>query len=206
MKTKFGLQAIRRVNDTGHHYFISSLQNKGVDGWITLGTNAAAAALFNPMTGECGEAKVRQANGKTQVYLQLKSGESIILQTYQQPLQASKPWKYVKEQPFSLRLDHGWKLHFAESKPEIQGTFDIDRPCSWTHIDHPAAQTNMGTGVYSLDIELPTLQADDWILDLGDVRESARVRINGQEAGCAWAVPYQLKVGQFLKPEKTTSR
>lgn len=85
MKTKFGLQAIRRVNDTGHHYFISSLQNKGVDGWITLGTNAAAAALFNPMTGECGEAKVRQANGKTQVYLQLKSGESIILQTYQQP-------------------------------------------------------------------------------------------------------------------------
>ena len=146
--------------------------------------------------------KVSQANGKTQVYLQLKSGESIILQTYQQPLQASKPWKYVKEQPFSLRLDHGWKLHFAESKPEIQGTFDIDRPCSWTHIDHPAAQTNMGTGVYSLDIELPTLQADDWILDLGDVRESARVRINGQEAGCAWAVPYQLKVGQFLKPGK----
>ena len=41
----------------------------------------------------------------------------------------------------------------------------------------------MGTGVYSLDIELPALQADDWVLDLGDVRESARVRINGQEAG-----------------------
>lgn len=206
MKTKFGLQTIRRVNDTGHHYFISSLQNKGVDGWITLGTNAETAALFNPMTGECGEAKVRQVDGKTQVYLQLKSGESIILQTYRQPLQASKPWKYVKEHPFSLRLDHGWKLHFAESKPEIQGTFDIDRPCSWTNIDHPAAQTNMGTGVYSLDIELPALKADNWILDLGDVRESARVRINGQEAGCVWAVPYQLKVGQFLKPGKTTSR
>ena len=202
MKTKFGLQTIRRVNDTGHHYFISSLQNKGVDGWITLGTNAETAALFNPMTGECGEAKVRQVDGKTQVYLQLKSGESIILQTYRQPLQASKPWKYVKEHPFSLRLDHGWKLHFAESKPEIQGTFDIDRPCSWTNIDHPAAQTNMGTGVYSLDIELPALKADNWILDLGDVRESARVRINGQEAGCVWAVPYQLKVGQFLKPGK----
>ena len=37
---------------------------------------------------------------------------------------------------------------------------------------------------------------------MGDVRESARVRINGQEAGCVWAVPYQLKVGQFLKPGK----
>ena len=64
----------------------------------------------------------------------------------------------------------------------------------------------MGTGVYSLDIELPTLQADDWILDLGNVRESARVRINGQEAGCAWAVPYQLKVGPVLKTRKKPHR
>ena len=202
MKTKFGLQAIRRVNDSGHHYFISSLQDKGVNNWVTLGTKAKAAALFNPMTGECGEAKVRQAGEQTQVYLQLKSGESVILQTYQQPLQAARPWKYIQEQPFSLSLDHGWKLHFAESEPEIKGTFDIDRPCSWTGIDHPAAKINMGSGVYALDIELPALQADDWVLDLGDVRESARVRINGQEAGCAWAVPYQLRVGHLLKSGK----
>lgn len=105
MKTKFGLQAIRRVNDSGHHYFISSLQDKGVNNWVTLGTKAKAAALFNPMTGECGEAKVRQAGEQTQVYLQLKSGESVILQTYQQPLQAARPWKYIQEQPFSLSLD-----------------------------------------------------------------------------------------------------
>ena len=202
MKTKFGLQAIRRVNDSGHHYFISSLQDKGVNDWVTLGTKAKAAAFFNPMTGECGETKVRQTGEQTQVYLQLKSGESVILQTYQQPLQAARPWNYIQEQPFSLSLDHGWKLHFAESEPEIKGTFNIDRPCSWTGIDHPAAKINMGSGVYSLDIELPALQADDWVLDLGDVRESARVRINGQEAGCAWAVPYQLRVGHLLKSGK----
>lgn len=202
MKTRFGLQAIRRVNDNGHHYFISSLQDKGVDDWVTLGTKAEAAALFNPMTGECGEARIRQTGDQTQVYLQLKSGESVILQTYQQPLTGAKSWKYIQEQPFSLSLNHGWKLHFAESQPEIKGTFNIDRPCSWTAIDHPAAKTNMGTGVYSLDIELPALQADDWVLDLGDVRESARVRINGQEAGCAWAVPYQLRVGHLLKSGK----
>jgi hypothetical protein len=88
-----------------------------------FGVSAIANRIRTSMHSAC-EAKVRQADGKTQVYLQLKSGESIILQTYQQPLQAFKPWKYVKEQPFSLRLDHGWKLHFAESKPEIQGTFD----------------------------------------------------------------------------------
>lgn len=120
MKTRFGLQAIRRVNDNGHHYFISSLQDKGVDDWVTLGTKAEAAALFNPMTGECGEARIRQTGDQTQVYLQLKSGESVILQTYQQPLTGAKSWKYIQEQPFSLSLNHGWKLHFAESQPEIK--------------------------------------------------------------------------------------
>jgi hypothetical protein len=60
----------------------------------------------------------------------------------------------------------------------------------------------MATGLYTNEITLPNIPADDWILDLGDVRESARVRINGQDAGTAWAVPYQLKVGKFLKPGK----
>lgn len=202
MKTKYGLQTIRRVNDTGYHYFISSLQDKGVDDWVSLATNAESAVFFDPMTGEAGEARLRKQDGKTQVYIQLKSGESVILQTYHQPLQGIKTWKYIKEQPFSLSLDHGWKLHFANSQPTIEGTFNIDRPCSWTTINHPAAQTNMGTGIYSLEIDLPALKADDWILDLGDVRESARVRINGKDAGCTWAVPYQLKVGRLLKPGK----
>lgn len=58
----------------------------------------------------------------------------------------------------------------------------------------------MATGVYTNIITVPHIPADDWILDLGDVRESARVRINGQDAGTAWAVPYQLKVGKWLKP------
>ena len=172
---------------------------------MTLGTKAEAAALFNPMTGECGEAKVRQADGKTQVYLQLKSGESFILQTYQQPLQASKPWKYVKEQPFSLRLDHGWKLHFAESKPEIQGTFDIDRPCSWT-ISIIRQPKRTWEPVFILRHRIADFAGRRLDLDLGDVRESARVRINGQEAGCAWAVPYQLRVGHLLKSGKKPHR
>lgn len=61
----------------------------------------------------------------------------------------------------------------------------------------------MGTGCYSLEIDLPALEADDWILDLGDVRESARVRINGHDAGTAWAAPFRLKVGKWLKTGKT---
>ena len=43
-------------------------------------------------------------------------------------------------------------------------------------------------------------EADDWLLDLGDVRESARVSINGQSVGTLWSLPFQTRVGSFIKP------
>ena len=200
MKTRFGLQCIRRSNATGHHYFITSLQDKGVDGWVPLGVQANAAILYDPMTKETGTAGIRRNEGKTEVYLQIPSGGSLILQTFTGEAPDCPAWKYIQEQPVSIGLDHDWILNFRDSEPAIPGTFVIDRPASWTTLDHPDAQRNMGTARYSLTFRLPEIAADDWILDLGDVRESARVHINGQPAGTVWAVPFRLKVGDYLVP------
>ena len=59
---------------------VESLQEKGVNDWITLAVPAESVMLFNPMTGEKGKAQTRKQEGKTQVHLQLHSGESVILQ------------------------------------------------------------------------------------------------------------------------------
>lgn len=202
LKTQHGLQFIRRANPEGHHYFVSCLQPKDIDAWVTLNVPETSVMLFNPMNGERGVAQTRVQEGKTQVHLQLKSGESVIIQTFGKSLAGEPAWKYMKEQAYSLSLDHGWKLKFIESTPAIEGEFDIDTPSSWTEINHPDAKTNMGTALYTIEVDLPQLKADDWILDLGDVRESARVRINGKDAGIAWAVPFRLTVGNMLKPGK----
>lgn len=202
MKSKYGLQYIRRKDGDTHHYFISSLQDKDIDNWVTLSANAEAAMIFNPMTGEKGLAQLRQQGGRTQVRLQLMSGESLILQTFKdtKDLKDIEPFAYTNEAPISYNLNRGWKLSFIESAPNVNGTFDINRPCSWTEIgsEEPLTET-MATGRYSLDFTLPDVQAKDWIIDLGDVRESARVKVNGNDAGCAWAVPFRLHIGKYLK-------
>jgi hypothetical protein len=238
MKTEFGLQYIRRSDHDGHHYFISSLQDKGVDNWVTFGVTAATAAIYDPMTGESGMAQIRRKDGKTQVYLQLRSGESRIVKTFKDVDSAAaqitagnnpdntpgihsdtksnnqldrnlsgkanndspalSKWNYYTDQPVSLSLDHGWNLSFMESEPAIKESFFIDRPVSWTTINHPDAKRNSGTALYSLTFTLPALPADEWVLDLGDVRESARVKINSQYVGTCWAVPFRIKVGDYL--------
>ena len=44
------------------------------------------------------------------------------------------------------------------------------------------------------------MRADDWLLDLGDVREVARVRLNGRDVATAWSLPFRVNVGAYLKP------
>lgn len=94
MKTENGLSCIRRVNEEGNHYFISALKAEDTEGWIPLGVQAESAMIYNPVNGESGKAAVRQADGRTEVYLQLASGESLLLKTFAgSDIQASA-WNY----------------------------------------------------------------------------------------------------------------
>ena len=40
------------------------------------------------------------------------------------------------------------------------------------------------------------------MLDLGKVRESAQVTINGQKVGTVWSLPFEIPVGRYLKKGK----
>ena len=65
---------------------------------------------------------------------------------------------------------------------------------SWTSLGEDW-ETFSGTAVYSQDFQVAEkLLEKDFLLDLGDVRETGRVKINGQEVGLSWSVPFQLIV------------
>lgn len=198
MNSEHRLQSIRRKNGEGHHYFISALKESDTDQWITLGVNARSAMLFNPITGENGKAKTRQKDGKTQVRLQLNSGESVILKTFEKEEVNVHEWLYYVKGKHPFALNNDWILQFAESTPAIVYNFVLKYIGPWTDLNFPESKINMGTGVYRKTFSFDKTGADDWILDLGDVRETARVKINGTEVITLWAIPFQVKVGQYL--------
>lgn len=199
MKPEFNLQSIRRKNDTGHHYFIAALNDKDTNDWITLGVKAKSAMLFNPLNGEVGKAKIRQLDGLTQVKLQIKSGESIILKTFDNEDIDYNEWLYYNINNNAFALNNDWVLHFPESIPPIAYNFVLKQVEPWTNLNDSLTKINMGTGVYRKTFSINKNEADDWILDLGDVRETARVKINGNDVVTLWSVPYQTRVGKYLK-------
>ena len=199
MKRLVGVQAIRRRNVSGHHYFISSLQECDVDGWVTLSVRAAGAVIFDPMTGRAGAARVRQQDGVTSVYLQLASGASLILQTYTSEAPLAEPWAYLASAGEGIAIDGDWSIRFLESDPPILGIFRVGQVGSWTGIDHPSAKINKGTALYATCFTLPVgTCADAWRLEFDDLRESALVRVNGREVGRVWATPASVDVSDYL--------
>ncbi len=205
--TATGLGYVRRTSDSGRscEYFITNLTAQPFDGWLPLGVPAHTVILVDPLTIRTGFAAVRQRqSGETQLYLQLASGESVLLHTDPGiiiPAKRIEDWSYTAPAGPAVPLVGTWQISFLSGGPELPPTITTKELKSWTELGGEPAQNFGGTARYRLEFDLPAgSKADDWLLDLGDVRESARVRLNGIEVAMAWSLPFRLRVGSHLKP------
>ena len=193
MKTELGLRTIRRKTSDGWHFFIANLTPNDINGDVALAIPFKGATWFNPMNGDIYPADV--CDGK--LHINLRSGESRILQTSSTQSEASLSIQQKAAESFEVKGP--WSLSFIDECPRVEDTFQLDTLQTWETLSDSAAIT-MGTGVYATTFKLSGAQAKKhWLIDLGDVRESARVYLNGQFIGCAWAVPFVLDCGNALQ-------
>ncbi len=200
-KSEWGGTMIRRRNEVGgHNYFLSMLRNRPVDGWVTLATGGEAALLFDPMTGRIGKAQSRRnEQGTMDVKLQLQAGQSLLIKTFDKDVEAA-PWPYVASRGDAVLLDRGWSISFVESAPALAERFVTDTLTAWTKLPDPRAKINQATARYEVRFNLDDpAEADGWQLDLGDVRESAVVWLNGKRVATLATIPFVVEVGAFLQ-------
>lgn len=193
-----GLRYIRRKNDTGFHYLISNLDGKEVNGWISLSVPAKSIVLFDPLSGVSGVTKVKTVDNKSQVYLHLKPGQSIIVKTFTSKNVSGKAFPEYNTAGQPVELKGKWNLSFKDSDPVIKEKYNLEELKSWTTLSDDL-KVFAGTGNYSLDFNMPEGKADDWLLNLGQLCESAKVTINGQNVGTVWSLPFEIPVGRYLK-------
>ncbi|MBQ3827668.1 MAG: glycosyl hydrolase family 2, partial [Prevotella sp.] len=202
MKSQYGLKAIRRKNDKGYHYFIANLTSKDLSEYITLATPFKQALWFNPLNGERYAATITEEH---EIFVPLKSGQSMILQTFDDQITFNDLQENAQADTFAVEeeiiLNNPWTLSFTEEMPKVSKSFTLDHPQTWELLGDNCGIT-MGTGIYTTHIKLKKKDlrnVNHWLIDLGDVRESARVYINGQFIGCAWSAPFLLDCKNTLK-------
>lgn len=203
MKSVYHLKAIRRKNDKGYHYFIANLTPNDIHTVTPLAIPFKSAMIFNPLTGE----KHVAVTSGNKVNIDLRSGESMILQTFDKEefTEAPKPTPVLTN---PRTIAGPWKLEFSDCAPAVSGVFLLPKLKSWENINDETRIT-MGTGTYTTTFKVSPSEiksAGDFVLDLGDVRESARVWLNGRYLGCAWSVPFVIACKHSIKAGINTLR
>ena len=99
----------------------------------------------------------------------------------------------ISEKSVSNRWKLQWETYEGQNK-----FIETDSLKLWTEIPE--------IGLYSGQVSYKTsfmMKGSElkkrWILDAGNIYESAEVLINGKEAGCLWTTPFKTDITRFLK-------
>ena len=191
-----GLQYIRKTHDTGHTYFIVNWSENAFEGWVPLSTPSLSAAIFDPMHDEMGVAAIRSAEeGILEAYVQLAPGTSCILQTYEAALNGPA-YPYMQTTGTPWELQDTWNIRFTEGGPELPSDTTIATLSSWTTFGE-AAKNFSGTATYTLSFAKPAGESNGWLLNLGEVHETASVQLNGTPLDTLIGPDYRV----FIAPE-----
>jgi hypothetical protein len=193
------LRVIRRTSaarpGADRQYFV--LASRRIDRWVPLSGHPMAVSFMDPMLGGTGVASLRTANGVTEAFVQLDSGQSLILRTFSRKVSGA-PWPYSRPQGNAVALSGRWGVSFVDGGPVLPHAFTSDSLLAWTGRGDADADRFAGTARYVLTFDAPDA-APRHLLALGRVAESARVKLNGRELGVLFASPFTVETGPLRK-------
>ncbi|GAC1654698.1 MAG: glycosyl hydrolase [Gemmatimonadaceae bacterium] len=191
-----GLRFIRQriPGSEGRQYFINYMGDTTLDAWIPLATPARVVEIMDPMNGHVGLAALRlDAQGVPEVRLQLEPGQSLLLRTFDGS-NGGAAWEYRRSLGPAVPLRGRWSVTFLDGGPLIPAPFRSDSPVPWTARGDEDADRFAGTARYVLHFDAQ-VTARNFLLDLGRVGESARVRLNGRDLGTLISRPFRVETG-----------
>ncbi|ANF51923.1 glycoside hydrolase [Chryseobacterium glaciei] len=199
--TDTGLKFVRRQFDGGKYYYIVNHTSKEINQFVPINYTGKQTTIMNPENGDFGVAEMQNNS----VRIQLKSGESLILKNSETVDSSISKWKYAEKTDAPIVLDQTWQLSFKEGGPELPKSRNLKKLEPWTNFsDDPATQSFSGTGIYTINLNVKKKNADEYLLKFDKLYESAKVIVNGQDAGIVWSIPFEINIGKYLKKGKNT--
>ncbi len=200
-----GLSFIRKQTKNGKIYFVTNLQDTFREDNIILNTKASTVALYDPNRDKHGTIPFETTNdNKTKVKLRLLPGQSIFIRTFDKKYYDT-PWQYINVNNDVMNIEGKWQIEFIDGAPGIPKKTETQKLNSWTNFKYDSLYKYFsGEAKYTIKFALPRNPETSYLLDLGTVRESARVSINGKNIGTSWSLPHQMLINKNLLKKHNT--
>jgi hypothetical protein len=177
--------------------------------------------LWNPMTGEIRKSAQFKSEGEiTKTWINLEAEESVFLVFRESAVgvrSVSEPEKLNTAEYFLtddnqllvetpsenpiIKIDGAWEVEFLKEH-DYEGKHLFETLTDWK--DHHDANIKYysGTAIYRKTFEWKReteLDENHYILDLGEVKIVAEVKLNGTDLGVSWMPPFRVDITDAIK-------
>ena len=196
-------QTVSTGRDDADLYWLDNRSETANEATISFRVTGKVPRLWNPQTGTVEPVSYQMKNGRTLVPLRFESWEAYFIVFGEKTTVASFT-KPVRPESTVARLNGPWTVSFqADRGAPAQATFT--QLASWPDNTDAGIKYFSGTATYQTTFTLPAVaQTNQYVIDLGEVKNLAEVIVNGKNVGIAWKKPFRLAITEALKPGSNT--
>lgn len=191
---------IHRRCDKTDFYFIVNAQDEQDTVSVTINTSGRIPELWYPDKGTMKEAPYWKSTGKQiQVRMVMNPRESVFLVLRKPTLSLGTTLHIPKIKAIAIKnISNGWTIIFPSGWGAPKQIFK-DSLCSWTEETNSGIRYFSGTARYKRLIKIDRMnKRHRYMLDLGEVKNLARVFVNGKEVDYLWKKPFYCDITDYL--------
>lgn len=194
---------IHRKTDKLDIYFLANKTNQPADAECQFRSNGSEPELWDPLTGETRPLpEYKQKDGLISIPLQFEANQSFFIILKQSGVRESKKSPGKKNFPVVnvvADIEGPWTVSFDPiwGGP---GKVEFNKLTDWTKRREEGIKYYSGIAVYHKTFQFKeSVPSASLYLNLGDVKNLARVRLNGKDLGVLWTNPWQVNITNAVK-------
>ncbi|MEL7586219.1 MAG: glycosyl hydrolase [Prolixibacteraceae bacterium] len=179
-------------------YFISNRTDRPVEDVCLFRDGTVKAELWDAVTAEFRPLhELTQTENGVSARVKLDASQSFFVVFYKAGEGANEAKSDFPTLEDMQVLDGPWKLKFDTL---MGGPAEVvfEKLDDWTKRPEEGIRYYSGIAGYSKTFDLIEL-GDELYLDLGEVKNIARVRLNGEDLGVVWTAPWQIRITDVAK-------
>lgn len=192
-----------RRDDGAEIYFLANREARQIETRCQFRVTGQQPELWNPLTGEIRSlAQFTGDANRTTIPLRFEPNESYFV-VFRRPVTSasSSASNFPALRDTGLQFDGAWQVGFD---PKWGGpeTITFDSLQDWSQRPEAGVRNYSGTAIYRNAFTWPAgapAPGQKYFLDLGNVKNLARVRLNGREVGVVWCSPFRLEISGALR-------
>ena len=190
-------------------YFVSNRTNEPIKGDCIFRTAKTSPELWDPLTGKIRKLpQFSSSDGSTNIPLAFEAFQSFFIVFRKGMVGAVSERKNFPERTKITTLNGAWDVSFDPKWGGPEKVAHFDSLKDWTLSLEEGIKYYSGIAVYRKHFDLLNAISKDknkrLYLDLGEVKNMARVLLNGKDLGVVWTTPWRVDITEAVKQKGNT--